>query len=80
MNSSPVSPAVIDSPDFLVASTDVASSLPATPHSAPSDTAADYGNSSMAGSTENIVLTSCTAGTAKGHVIVHKHVANAHHM
>ncbi|OMO78826.1 hypothetical protein COLO4_24669 [Corchorus olitorius] len=49
-----------------VASTDVTSSLPAAPHSAQSNTATDCGNSSMVGSTENIVLTSSKAGTTKG--------------
>ncbi|OMO58794.1 hypothetical protein CCACVL1_25353 [Corchorus capsularis] len=54
VNSSPVSPTVIDSADFLMASTDVAPSLPVAPHSAPSDTAADCGNSSMTRSKDNI--------------------------
>ncbi|OMO66088.1 Reverse transcriptase, RNA-dependent DNA polymerase [Corchorus capsularis] len=65
VSSSPVFPAVIDSPDFPAASTDVARSLPVAPHSAPSDTATDCGNSSMVGSAENIVFTSSTAGTVK---------------
>ncbi|OMP06242.1 hypothetical protein COLO4_08249, partial [Corchorus olitorius] len=55
VNSSPIFLAVIDSPDLPVASTDVALSLPAAPHSAQSDAAADYGNSFMVGSTKNIV-------------------------
>ncbi|OMO61286.1 Reverse transcriptase, RNA-dependent DNA polymerase [Corchorus capsularis] len=80
VNSSPVFLAIIDSLDFPVASTDMAPSLPTASHSAPSDTAADCGNSSMIGSAKNIVLASSTVGTAKGHVIVHKHVANAHPM
>ncbi|OMP03543.1 Zinc finger, CCHC-type [Corchorus olitorius] len=69
VNSSPIFPAVIDSPDLPTASTDVAPSLPAAPHSAQSDTAADCSNSFMVGSAENIVLTSSTVGTAKGQVI-----------
>ncbi|OMO49731.1 hypothetical protein COLO4_38425 [Corchorus olitorius] len=66
-----IQPPVSSSQDFPAASTDVAPSLPTAPHSASSDTAADYGNSSMVGSAENIVIPSSTTGIAKGHVIVH---------